>query len=67
MVEIDKIELKPLKDGGVYKVRFKPTPEPSLYGEWMKCLNHAVVGRNITFVAEVPECFEIVGESTDKN
>ena len=51
MVEIDEIELKPLKDGGVYKVRFKPTPEPSLYGEWMKCLNPAVVGRNITFVA----------------
>ena len=67
MVKIDEIELKPLKDGGVYKVRFKPTPDPSLYGEWMKCLNHAVEGRNIIFVPEVPKCFEIVGESTEEN
>ena len=58
--------VKSLKDGGVYKVRFKPTLEPSLYGEWMKCLNHAVVGRNITFVAEVPECFEIIGDESNE-
>ena len=65
MVEIDEIELKPLKDGGVYKVRFKSAPRPSLCGEWMKILNRAVVGRNIDFVPELPQYFEIVGEEEE--
>ena len=65
MVEIDEIELKPLKDGGVYKVRFKAVPRPSLCGEWMKILNRAVEGRNIDFVPELPQYFEIVGEEEE--
>ena len=65
MVEIDEIELKPLKDGGVYKVRFKRLPSAPLCGEWMECLNCAVEGRDITFVPELPEFFEIVGEKEE--
>ena len=65
MVEIDEIELKPLKDGGVYKVRFKSMPCTSVAKAWMKYLNRAVEGRNIDFVPEFPEFFEIVGEKEE--
>lgn len=66
MVEIDEIELKPLKEGGTYIVKFKGC---DVYQgrQWMKILTDKLAGRNITLVPEFNQCFEIVGESIEKN
>ena len=66
MVKIDEIELKPLKDGGAYIVKFKDC-DLCQGRQWMKVLTDRLAGRNITLIPEFNQCFEIVGEQIEKN
>ena len=65
MVKIDEIELKPLKEGGIYIVKFKDC-DTYQGRQWMKVLTDRLAGRNITLVPEFDQCFEIVGEPIEK-
>lgn len=62
MIKINNAELEQLKDGCVYKVKFKDCSVQQV-GEWMRCMINAVTGRNITFIPEISQFFEIVEEN----
>ena len=60
----DTVRIKSLQDGGTYVVRFNKWLTPSQSSQWLKVLRKTLIGRNIVLIPELPQFFEIVGEST---
>ena len=63
----DAVRIKSLQDGGTYVVRFNKCLTPSQSSQWLKVLRKTLIGRNIVLIPELPQFFEIVGESIEKN
>ena len=61
------VHIKSLQDGGTYVVRFNKCLTPSQSSQWLKVLKKTLIGRNIVLIPELPQFFEIVGESIEKN